>query len=165
MAKNIPEFQFFYLIETSHYFVHDGVQVHRVGYGITIGPKRRVCQYSCQSGGEQSFKYLYYGPYGQVTSLENLVKEKVKSKTHLIFGEPVEWLSYNSGMTIEDLNRLVLDIIDTESYDIYTFRDKFLPFDNRPVHKKMTNYGVKTNPMKYLDVDQVPDIFKAYEDR
>jgi hypothetical protein len=165
MSRIIPAFQFFYLIETSHFFIHDGRQVHRVGYGITIGPKKRVCQYSDHSGGEQSFQHLYYGSYGQVVSLENIVKEKMKSKTHLIFGEPVEWLSHTSGVSLQDLNNLVLDIIDTESFDIYPIRDKFLPFDNRTVHKRMTNFGVKTNPVKYLDVLEVPGILKAYEDR
>jgi hypothetical protein len=29
----------------------------------------------------------------------------------------------------------------------------------------MTNFGVKTNPVKYLDVLEVPGILKAYEDR
>jgi len=165
MSKTISEFQFFYLIETSHFFIHDGVQVHRVGYGITIGPKKRVCQYSDHSGGEQAFQYLYYGQYGQVASLENLIKEKMKSKTHLIFEQPVEWLSPTSGITVHALNSLVLDIIDTESFDIYPVRSSFLPFDNRPVHKKMTNFGVKTNPVKYLNVPEIPEIFKAYEER
>jgi len=164
MSRNIPEFQFFYLIETSHFFMHDGVLVHRIGYGITIGPKKRVCQYSDHSGGEQSFQYLYYGPHGQIASLENLVKEKLKSKTALIFEQPVEWLSFDSGMSIQNLNDMVLDIIDIESFDIFSVKPKYLPFDNRPIHKKITNFGVKTNPVIYLDVAEIPKIFMPYEE-
>jgi hypothetical protein len=164
MAKILPEFQFFYLIETSHYFIHDGKSVHRVGYGITIRPRIRVCQYSDQSGGEQAFTNVFYGPYGQIVSLENLVKEKTASKTHYIYGEPVEWLSPNSGMTIQDLNSLVLDIIDTEPFDIYPLKPYYLPFDNRPRHNSITPHRVKMNPLKYLDVVQIPDILLPYQD-
>lgn len=159
-----PEFQFFYIIETAHYFIHDGKQVHRVGYGITIGPKKRICQYAGQSGGEQEFAYLFYGDYGQVDSLENLVKEKLASKTAYIYGEAVEWLSFDSGVTTKSLYDFVLDIIDSEGYDIFPLKNMYLPFNNSPRHKKITNYSVKNNPLKYLDVTNIPNCLKKYNE-
>ena len=154
--RQLPEFQFFYIIETAHYFLHDGKPVRRLGYGITIGPKKRLSQYADHSGGEQEFVHILYGDYRQQTSLENIVKEKLDSKTAFIYGEPVEWLSFDSGMTVHSLYNLILDIVDSESYDIFSVKNIYLPFNNSTRHKKMTNYNVKNNPLQYLDISEVP---------
>ena len=88
----------------------------------------------------------------------------MKSKTHRIFGEEVEWLSQDSGVTIDILREVVLGIIEAESFDIYEVNKSYLPFDNRSVHKRMTNFGVKMNPVKYLDVIEIPECFIPYQE-
>jgi len=141
---------FFYIIETAHYIKYGDVFVQLLGYGITINPKKRSKQYSDHSGIEQEFCNLFFGPIQQIKTLESIIKQRVASKTHKIYGEPVEWISPKAQMSIDDLLTLVNDTIDQEGFNIKSLREEFLPFDNLEHHRKVTAKELAMNPDMYL---------------
>ena len=142
---------FFYIILTAHYIkLFNGQFVQLLGYGITITPKKRSKQYSDHSGTEQEFAKLFYGSKQHIKALEAIIKQRVASETHKIYGEPVEWLSPKSTMTIEELEQLVIDTIDQESFDISPIKEDYLPFSNLDHHRNITVSEIGYNPAKYL---------------
>ena len=142
---------FFYLIVTAHYIKYGNEFVQLLGYGITINPKKRSKQYSDHSGTEQEFCGLYYGSTLQIKALESIVKQRVASKTHKIYGEPVEWISPKANMEMPELVQLVNDTIKEEGFDIRSLKDDFLPFSNLDHHRKITIKELNQNPDLYLE--------------
>ena len=141
---------FFYIIETAHYIKYGDAFVQLLGYGITINPKKRSKQYSDHSGVEQEFCHLFFGSMQQIKALESIIKQRVASKTHKIYGEPVEWISPKAQMSIEEMLTLVKDTIDQQGFDIKAVKDDFLPFDNLEHHRKITAKELVANPDLYL---------------
>ena len=141
---------FFYIIETAHFIKYGDAFVQLLGYGITINPKKRSKQYSDHSGVEQEFRYLFFGPIQHIKALESIIKQRVASKTHKIYGEPVEWISPKAKMTPTDMLTLVNDTIDEQGFDVKVLREEFLPFDNLEHQRKITAKELATNPDLYL---------------
>lgn len=141
---------FLYVIKTSHYIKYGGELVQLLGYGITTNPKKRSKQYSDHTGTEQEFCSLYYGETSQIKSLESIIKQRVASKCHKIYSEPVEWLSPKSNMSVDDLVTLIADTIDQEGFKIRSLTEDYLPFDNLDHHKKITARELSINPNPYL---------------
>lgn len=146
---------FFYLIETAHYVKMGNEFVQLLGYGITINPKKRSKQYSDHSGTEQEFCNLYYGKLIQIKALESIIKQRVASKTHKIYGEPVEWISPKSKMSIEEMVKLVNSTIKAENLDVSPIKDDYLPFSNLDHHRKLTVKELNANPTLYLETIKV----------
>lgn len=146
---------FLYLIETAHYVKVGNEFVQLLGYGITINPKKRSKQYSDHSGTEQEFCNLYYGKTIQIKALESIVKQRVAGKTHKIYGEPVEWISPKSKMSINDLIKLVNNTIKEENLEIHSIKDDYLPFSNLDHHRKITVRELNANPTLYLEAIKV----------
>ena len=146
---------FFYLILTAHYIKYGNVLVQLLGYGITIAPKKRSSQYSDHSGTEQEFCSLYFGSVLQIKALESIIKQRVASKTHKIYGQPVEWISPKANMKVEELIQLVNDTIKEEGFDIRAIKDDFLPFSNLDHHRKITVKEMIHNPDVYLETKKV----------
>ena len=142
---------FFYIIQTAHYIKYGDAFVQLLGYGITINPKKRSKQYSDHSGVEQEFGYLFFGPIQHIKALDSIIKQRVASNTHKIYGEPVEWISPKAKMTPEDMLVLVNDTIDQQGYNIKVLKEDFLPFDNLEHHRKITAKELATNPNLYLE--------------
>jgi hypothetical protein len=142
---------FFYIILTAHYIVYGDGLVKILGYGITINPKKRSKQYSDHTGTEQEFTMLFYGKREEIKTLESIIKQRVASKTHKIYGEPVEWISPSAGMTVADLNELVRDTIKQENFNsISILNENYLPFNNLDHHSNITLKEMASNPDKYL---------------
>lgn len=141
---------FFYIIETAHYIKYGDAFVQLLGYGITINPKKRSKQYSDHSGIEQEFCQLFFGPIQQIKTLESIIKQRVASKTHKIYGEPVEWISPKAEMTVDDMLTLVKDTIDQQGFDIKSLKEEYLPFDNLEHQRKITPKELIANPEMYL---------------
>ena len=129
--------------------------VQLLGYGITINPKKRSKQYSDHSGTEQEFCNLYYGKLIQIKALESIIKQRVASKTHKIYGEPVEWISPKSKMSIEEMVKLVNSTIKAENLDVSPIKDDYLPFSNLDHHRKLTVKELNANPTLYLETIKV----------
>lgn len=142
---------FFYIILTAHYIKYGEEFVQLLGYGITINPKKRSKQYSDHSGTEQEFDKLFFGSVIQIKALEAIIKQRVASNTHKIYGEPVEWISPKAKMTIEELFTLVKETIDQQGFDIKSVKDDFLPFNNLEHHRKITVKEMITSPELYLE--------------
>lgn len=142
---------FFYVIQTEHYIKYGEELVQLLGYGITINPKKRSKQYSDHSGTEQEFCGLFFGSVLQIKALESIIKQRVASNTHKIYGEPVEWISPKAKMTVEEMFILVKDTIDQQGFDIKSLKDDFLPFNNLDHHRKITVNELKINPELYLE--------------
>ena len=124
--------------------------VQMLGYGITGFPKKRSKQYSDHSGTEQEFCILYFGSTMQIKALESIVKQRVGSKTHKIYGQPVEWISPKASMTVEELVSLVDLTIWEENFNIQSIKDDFLPFNNLDHHCMITAKELNQNPNRYL---------------
>lgn len=146
---------FFYLIVTAHYIKYGNEFVQLLGYGITINPRKRSKQYSDHSGTEQGFCELFFGSTVQIKSLESIIKQRVASKTHKIYGEEVEWISPKHKMPIVALVQLVKDTIKQEGFTIASLKDEYLPFENLDHHKKITVKELNSNPEMYLDAVSV----------
>ena len=142
---------FFYIILTAHYIKFGDALVQILGYGITINPKKRSSQYSDHSGTEQEFCNLYFGSVLQIKALESIIKQRVASKTHKIYGQPVEWISPKANMSVNELIKLVNDTIKEEGLDIRAIKDDFLPFSNLDHHRKVTVKELVNNPDMYLE--------------
>lgn len=146
---------FFYIILTAHYIKYGDALVQLLGYGITINPKKRSKQYSDHSGTEQEFCNLYFGSVLQIKALESIIKQRVASKTHRIYGEPVEWISPKAGMSVLELTNLVNNTIKEEGLDIRSLKDDFLPFSNLDHHRKVTAKELNANPEMYLEIKNI----------
>ena len=142
---------FFYIILTAHYIKYGEELVQLLGYGITINPKKRSKQYSDHSGTEQEFDKLFFGSVIQIKALEAIIKQRVASNTHKIYGEPVEWISPKAKMTVEELFTLVKETIDQQGLDIKAIKDDFLPFNNLEHHRKITVKEMIASPDLYLE--------------
>lgn len=142
---------FFYIILTAHYIKYGEEFVQLLGYGITINPKKRSKQYSDHSGTEQEFDKLFFGSTIQIKALESIIKQRVASNTHKIYGEPVEWVSPKAKMSVEDLFTLIKETIDQQGFDIRAVKDDFLPFNNLEHHRKITIKEMITSPELYLE--------------
>jgi hypothetical protein len=142
---------FLYIILTAHYIKYGDEFVQLLGYGITINPKKRSKQYSDHTGVEQEFCYLFYGQTMQIKALESIIKQRVASKCHKIYGEPVEWVSPKAKMLTSEMVTLVKDTIDEQGFDIKIFKDDFLPFSNLEHHRKVTVKELNANPDMYLE--------------
>ena len=141
---------FLYIIVTAHYIKYGDEFVQLVGYGITINPKKRSKQYSDHTGVEQEFCYLFYGQTMHIKALESIIKQRVASKCHKIYGEPVEWVSPKAKMTVDEMVTLVTDTIDQQGFPIKMLKDDFLPFNNLEHHRKITVKELNINPDQYL---------------
>ena len=141
---------FLYIIVTAHYIKYGDQFVQLMGYGITINPKKRSKQYSDHTGVEQEFCYLFYGQTMHIKALESIIKQRVASQCHKIYGEPVEWVSPKAKMTIDDMVTLVKDTIDQEGFPVKLLKDDFLPFNNLEHHRKITVKELNNNPNLYL---------------
>lgn len=142
---------FFYIILTAHYIMHGDGLVKILGYGITINPKKRSKQYSDHTGTEQEFAMLFYGKKEEIKTLESIIKQRVASKTHKIYGEPVEWISPSAGMTVADLTELAKDTIKQENFNsICVLKDDYLPFNNLDHHSQINLREMANNPDEYL---------------
>lgn len=141
---------FLYIIVTAHYIKYGGEFVQLLGYGITINPKKRSKQYSDHTGVEQEFCYLFYGQTMHIKALESIIKQRVASKCHKIYGEPVEWVSPKAKMTVDEMVTLVKDTIDQQGFPIKMLKDDFLPFNNLEHHRKITVKELNANPDLYL---------------
>jgi hypothetical protein len=146
---------FFYVIETAHYIKYSDEFVQLLGYGITINPKKRSKQYSDHSGTEQEFSNLYFGTTTQIKALESIIKQRVASNTHKIYGEPVEWISPKAKMTQSQMIKLINDTIRQEGFKVYPIKDDYLPFSNLDHHRKITVKELISNPEMYLDIKSV----------
>lgn len=142
---------FFYIILTAHYIKYGEEFVQLLGYGITINPKKRSKQYSDHSGTEQEFDKLFFGSVIQIKALEAIIKQRVASNTHKIYGEPVEWISPKAKMTVEELFTLVKETIDQQGFNIKVLKDDFLPFNNLEHHRKITVKELIASPDLYLE--------------
>jgi hypothetical protein len=143
---------FFYIILTAHYIKYGSELVQILGYGITTNPKKRSKQYSDHTATEQEFCYVLFGSTNQIKSLESIVKQRVASITHKIYGQPVEWISPKANMTTDELLTLVKDTIDQEKFDIKMLHDDYLPFNNMEHHRKITVKELSINPNLYLEI-------------
>ena len=141
---------FLYIIVTAHYIKYGDQFVQLMGYGITINPKKRSKQYSDHTGVEQEFCYLFYGQTMHIKALESIIKQRVASKCHKIYGEPVEWVSPKAKMTVDEMVTLVKDTIDQQGFPIKMLKDDFLPFNNLEHHRKITVKELNANPDLYL---------------
>jgi hypothetical protein len=141
---------FLYIIVTAHYIKYGSEFVQLLGYGITINPKKRSKQYSDHTGVEQEFCYLFYGQTMHIKALESIIKQRVASKCHKIYGEPVEWVSPKAKMTVDEMVTLVKDTIDQQGFPIKMLKDDFLPFNNLEHHRKITVKELNANPDLYL---------------
>ena len=141
---------FLYIIVTAHYIKYGSEFVQLLGYGITINPKKRSKQYSDHTGVEQEFCYLFYGQTMHIKALESIIKQRVASKCHKIYGEPVEWVSPKAKMTVDEMVTLVTDTIDQQGFPIKMLKDDFLPFNNLEHHRKITVKELNINPDQYL---------------
>jgi hypothetical protein len=141
---------FLYIIVTAHYIKYGDEFVQLVGYGITINPKKRSKQYSDHTGVEQEFCYLFYGQTMHIKALESIIKQRVASQCHKIYGEPVEWVSPKAKMTVDEMVTLVTDTIDQQGFPIKMLKDDFLPFNNLEHHRKITVKELNINPDQYL---------------
>lgn len=142
---------FLYVILTAHYIKYGTEFLQLLGYGITINPKKRSTQYSDHSGVEQEFSMLYYGTLMEIKALESIIKQRVASKCHKIYGEPVEWISPKAKMTEADMIKLINDTIDQQGFKVRPIKDEFLPFSNLEHHRKITVKEMNANPDLYLD--------------
>lgn len=143
---------FLYIIVTAHYIKYGSEFVQLLGYGITINPKKRSKQYSDHTGVEQEFSYLFYGETMHIKALESIIKQRVASQCHKIYGEPVEWVSPKAKMTVDAMVTLVMDTIDQQGFPIKMLKDDFLPFNNLEHHRKITVKELNINPDLYLKV-------------
>ena len=141
---------FLYIIVTAHYIKYGSEFVQLLGYGITINPKKRSKQYSDHTGVEQEFCYLFYGQTMHIKALESIIKQRVASQCHKIYGEPVEWISPKAKMTVDEMFTLVIDTIDQQGFPIKMLKDDFLPFNNLEHHRKITVKELNSNPDLYL---------------
>ena len=141
---------FLYIIVTAHYIKYGDEFVQLTGYGITINPKKRSKQYSDHTGVEQEFCYLFYGQTMHIKALESIIKQRVASQCHKIYGEPVEWISPKAKMTVDEMVTLVTDTIDQQGFPIKMLKDDFLPFNNLEHHRKITVKELNSNPDLYL---------------
>ena len=142
---------FFYIILTAHYIkLHNGQFVQLLGFGITINPKKRSKQYSDHSGTEQEFCQLFFGTTSEIKALESIVKQRVASKTHKIYGQPVEWIAPKHNMSVEELLTIVTDTIEQQGFNIKSLHDDYLPFDNLDHHAKITVKELNASPNLYL---------------
>ena len=141
---------FLYIIVTAHYIKYGSEFVQLLGYGITINPKKRSKQYSDHTGVEQEFCYLFYGQTMHIKALESIIKQRVASQCHKIYGEPVEWVSPKAKMTVDEMVTLVKDTIDQQGFPIKMLKDDFLPFNNLEHHRKITVKELNANPDLYL---------------
>ena len=141
---------FLYIIVTAHYIKYGSEFVQLLGYGITINPKKRSKQYSDHTGVEQEFCYLFYGETMHIKALESIIKQRVASQCHKIYGEPVEWISPKAKMTVDTMVTLVTDTIDQQGFPIKMLKDDFLPFNNLEHHRKITVKELNSNPDLYL---------------
>jgi hypothetical protein len=141
---------FLYIILTEHYIKYGNDLVQLLGYGITINPKKRSKQYSDHTGVEQEFCYLFYGGTMHIKALESIIKQRVASQCHKIYGEPVEWISPKAKMTVDEMVTLVKDTIDQQGFPIKMLKDDYLPFNNLEHHRKITVKELNTNPDLYL---------------
>ena len=141
---------FLYIIVTAHYIKYGSEFVQLLGYGITINPKKRSKQYSDHTGVEQEFCYLFYGETMHIKALESIIKQRVASQCHKIYGEPVEWISPKAKMTVDAMVTLVTDTIDQQGFPIKMLKDDFLPFNNLEHHRKITVKELNSNPDLYL---------------
>jgi hypothetical protein len=141
---------FLYIIITAHYIKYGEQFIQLLGYGITINPKKRSKQYSDHTGVEQEFCYLFYGQTMHIKALESIIKQRVASQCHKIYGEPVEWVSPKAKMTVDEMVTLVMDTIDQQGFPIKLLKDDFLPFNNLEHHRKITVKELNTNPDLYL---------------
>lgn len=141
---------FLYIIITAHYIKYGSEFVQLLGYGITINPKKRSKQYSDHTGVEQEFCYLFYGQTMHIKALESIIKQRVASQCHKIYGEPVEWISPKAKMTVDEMFTLVIDTIDQQGFPIKMLKDDFLPFNNLEHHRKITVKELNSNPDLYL---------------
>jgi hypothetical protein len=142
---------FLYIILTDHYIKYGDEFVQLLGYGITINPKKRSKQYSDHTGVEQEFCYLFYGETIHVKALESIIKQRVASQCHKIYGEPVEWVSPKAKMTVDEIVTLVKNTIDQQGFPIRMLKDDFLPFNNLEHHRKITVKELNANPDRYLE--------------
>ena len=141
---------FLYIIVTAHYIKYGSEFVQLLGYGITINPKKRSKQYSDHTGVEQEFCYLFYGQTMHIKALESIIKQRVASQCHKIYGEPVEWVSPKARMTVDEMVTLVMDTIDQQGFPIKMLKDDYLPFNNLEHHRKITVKELNINPDIYL---------------
>jgi len=141
---------FLYIILTAHYIKYDGQFVNLLGYGITIQPKKRSKQYSDHSGIDQEFAKLFFGPLLQIKALEAIIKQRLATKSHKIYGERVEWVSPKHKFSVDDLYQLIVDTINEENLDISVLNEDYLPFNNLDHHKKITIKELNSNPNAYL---------------
>jgi hypothetical protein len=141
---------FLYIIVTAHYIKYGSEFVQLLGYGITINPKKRSKQYSDHTGVEQEFCYLFYGETMHIKALESIIKQRVASQCHKIYGEPVEWVSPKAKMSVDEMVTLVMDTIDQQGFPIKLLKDDFLPFNNLEHHRKITVKELNINPNLYL---------------
>lgn len=141
---------FLYIIVTAHYIKYGSEFAQLLGYGITINPKKRSKQYSDHTGVEQEFCYLFYGETMHIKALESIIKQRVASQCHKIYGEPVEWISPKAKMTVDEMVTLVTDTIDQQGFPIKMLKDDFLPFNNLEHHRKITVKELNSNPDLYL---------------
>ena len=142
---------FFYVIETAHYIKFGDEFVQLLGYGITVNPKKRSKQYSDHSGTEQEFCNLYFGSTIQIKALESIIKQRVASKTHKIYGEPVEWISPKARMSVKQMVKLINNTIKEEGFNINPLIEDYLPFSNLDHHRKVTVKELYANPDLYLE--------------
>lgn len=144
--------RFFYIILTAHYFKQsDGTFIQQLGYGVTDAPGGRVRKYSTTSGGEQEFVLLWFSPTYKVEVLEDLLKERVASKTHKIHSEYVEWINPAAGMTVELLSEQVEEIISELRLDVRRIKQEYLPFNDSDWQKEINHDDINRNMDKYLD--------------
>lgn len=141
---------FFYVMLTTHYVKYGDDLVQILGYGITTNPKKRSKQYSDHSGVEQEFAQLYFGDINQIKTLETIVKQRVASKAHKIYGNDVEWINPKFNMKLQDLVKIVNDVIDQERFAVRSLREEYLPFDNLDHHKRITAKELSSSPDTYL---------------
>ena len=87
----------------------------------------------------------------QIKALEAIIKQRVASNTHKIYGEPVEWISPKAKMSVEELFTLVKETIDQQGLDIKAIKDDFLPFNNLEHHRKITVKEMIASPDLYLE--------------
>lgn len=148
----LDQYGFLYIIHTNHYIMYNDKFVKMLGYGKTGNPKKRSKQYSDHSGTEQEFIKLWFGPKYLISSLENIVKQRVASKTHKIYGQPVEWISPKHNMTVEELTDLVNRTIAEEDIEVYPISEDYLPFDNLDEHNKLTPDEINNDPKRFLEI-------------
>jgi len=145
------QYSFLYLIHTNHYIVYNGEFVKILGYGKTASPKKRSKQYSDHSGTEQEFVKLWFGSAHLISSLESIIKQRVASKSHKIYGQYVEWISPKHNMTVEELTNLVNRTIAEEEIEVYPISEDYLPFDNLDEHNKLTLDEINNDPKRFLE--------------